>query len=91
MPLVAHETPGDKATAFHTNHNSIVAPTLLKEQDEKEHSDFSPSSSPAPLLDLTSHSFNLVASHKNKYSQFTEDDQRFSEPPLAVLFCTFLI
>lgn len=91
MPMVARETHGDKDIAFHTNNNSMADPMLLQEQDEKEDGDFSPSSSPAPLLDLTSHTFNLVASHKKKYSQFTEDEQGFSKRPISIHFCTFLI
>ncbi|MDH4298123.1 MAG: hypothetical protein OEV74_17735 [Cyclobacteriaceae bacterium] len=91
MPLTAHQTFNEKVNAYNVQHNSIVAPTLLKEQDEKEGTDFTPASNPTQLLDLASHSFNLEASHKKKYCKFTEDEHGFLEPPLSILFCTLLI
>lgn len=90
IPSVAREIPTEKATAYHAHHNSIVAPTLMKEQDEKEHADFHPLSSSTALLDLTRHSTNLVASHKIKYSQFSLAPE-FLQPPRTVRLCTFII
>ena len=73
MPLVVQEIPTGKATAFHVQHSSIVAPMLLKEKDEKEDSELFSVAESAPILDLTSHSFNLTAAHDSKFSNFTEE------------------
>lgn len=90
MPIVAQERPSENVTAYNEHHSSIVAPMFLKEKDEKEHEEFFSVSESAPLLDLTSHSFNLAASHGNKDSDI-QSKHRFLQPPLNTLFCTFLI
>jgi hypothetical protein len=91
MPLIVQEIPTGKETAFHVQHTSIVAPMLLKEKDEKEDSDiFSVVAESAPILDLTSHSFNLTAAHGSKFSKFTEE-KASNRPPRFALFCTLLI
>ena len=91
MPLVVQDIPTGKETAFHVQHTSIVAPMLLKEKDEKEDSDFfSVLAESTPILDLTSHSFNLTAAHGTKFSKFTEE-KAFNRPPRFALFCTLLI
>ena len=90
IPLVVQEIPTDEAVAFHEQHNSIVAPTFLKEKDEKEDSKFSTINASAAILDFASHSFNLTASHSNKYSNFA-GDVAFIQPQRFALFCTLLI
>lgn len=90
IPLVVQEIPTERATAYHAQHSSIVAPTFLKEKDEKEDSELFTLHGSAAILDLTSHSFNLVASHNNKYSKFAED-KSIIQPPRFALFCTLLI
>lgn len=90
VPLVVQEIPTDKAIAYSVQHSSIVVPMLLKEKDEKEDGEFFSVSNSTPLLDLTSHSFNLTASHESKYS-ISSDKHKFPQPPLSTLYCTFLI
>jgi hypothetical protein len=89
IPLVVQEISADRATAFHAQHSSIVAPMFLKEKDEKEDSEFSTITESAPILDFSSHSFNLTVSHSNKYS--TTGEVAFTQPPRFALFCTLLI
>lgn len=90
IPLIVQEIPTEKATAYHAQHNSIVAPTFLKEKEEKEDNDLYTPNEPAAILDFTSHSFNLAVSHGNKYSKFAEI-LAFIQPPRFALFCTLLI
>jgi hypothetical protein len=92
MPPAVQDFLSDKITVIHPQHSSIVAPLFLKEkeEEEKEDGDFFTVSRSAPLLDFTSHSFNLTASHGNKYSVFPQQ-HGFPQPPLFTLFCTFLI
>lgn len=90
MPVVVQEMPSDKVIAFHAQHSSVIAPMLLKEKDEKEHEEFFTITSSTPLLDLTSHSFNLAASHASK-QLIVQDDSGLPQEPLFALFCTFLI
>lgn len=90
IPLVVQEIPNDKATAYHAHHSSVIAPTFLKEKDEKDDVDIDTPQEPAALLDLTSHVFNLTVSHSNKYSTNAEEIA-FVPPPRFSLFCTLLI
>ena len=90
IPLVVQEIPTEKATAYHAQHSSIVAPTFLKEKDEKEDSNIFTVSGLAAILDFNSHSFNLAVSHNNKYSKFAEASA-IIQPPRFALFCTLLI
>ncbi len=76
---------------YHVAHNSIVAPQLLKENDEKEHEEFSSASGLTQLLDLTVHSSNLTAFHKGKYTYFSDEHRYDSRPALFTINCTFLI
>jgi hypothetical protein len=90
VPLVTQEVPTSRPIAFSVQHSSLIVPMLLKEKDEKEDSElFSISDSP-PLLDLTSHTFNLSAAHKIKYS-IASAEHGLLQPPLFSLFCTLLI
>ena len=89
MPIVVQEMPSDNATAYHAQHNSVIAPMLLKEKDEKEHEEIFSVTGSAPLLDLTSHSFNLAA-HASKHV-IVQDDSGLHQEPLFTLFCSFLI
>jgi len=90
MPIVVQEIPSERSTSFHQQHTSIVAPMLLKEKDEKEHEELFSVSNSTPLLDLTSHSFNLAASHQS-IDSINQDEHNFSQPPLFARYCTFLI
>ncbi|HEX6892393.1 MAG TPA: hypothetical protein VF141_16915 [Chryseolinea sp.] len=90
IPLVVQEIPTKRATAFHAQHSSIVAPTFLKEKDEKEDSEISTITESAPILDFSSHSFNLTVSHSNKYSR-SSDEVAFTPPSRLALFCSLLI
>ena len=90
MPIVVQEMPSDKVTAYYQHHNSVVAPMLLKEKDEKEHEEIFSVTRSTPLLDLTSHSSNLAASHANKH-QIVRDNYGLPQEPLFTLFCSFLI
>jgi hypothetical protein len=90
MPSLVQEIPTEKVTAFYEQHSSFVALSFLKEKDEKEENKFSTINEPAPILDFTSHTFNLTASHSNKYSNSTRD-AAFNQSQRLTLFCTFLI
>ena len=90
IPLVVQEIPTEKATAFHAQHSSIVAPTFLKEKDEKEDGDIYAPNQQAAILDFTSHSFNLTVCHSSKYAKFAEE-RAIVQPPRFALFCTLLI
>ena len=91
IPLTVQEIPSEKATAYHAHHSSIIAPTFLKEKDEKEDGDLDTPNESAAILDFTSHSFNLAVSHSNKYSKFSEEEHVFIQPPRLALFCILLI
>jgi len=90
LPMVVQEIPADRETAFHPQHNSIVVPLLLKENDEKEHDDVFTSEGMPPLLDLAAHGVNLIASYQNKLTIVSAPDS-YPQRPLFTLFCTFLI
>jgi hypothetical protein len=90
VPLAIRDHPADKGTSYDVQHSSVVVPTFLKEQDEKEDSDFLPASSSTPLLDFATHTSNLVASHKNKYSQFS-NEEGFLLALSPCRLCTLLI
>ena len=90
IPLIVQEIPTERATAYHAQHSSIIAPTFLKEKDEKEDSDLSTPGEPAAILDFTTHSFNLAVSHSDKYSRFSEE-RAIVQPPRFALFCSLLI
>ena len=93
IPVIGQEIPADRTTSFHVQHSSIVVPLFLKEKEEKEEKEdgeFFFVASSAPLLDLTSHTFNLSISHSNKYS-ISSQPPGFAPPPLGPLFCTFII
>ncbi len=90
IPLIVQEIPTEKATAYHAQHSSIIAPTFLKEKDEKEDSDLSAPNEPAAILDFISHGLNLAVSHSNKYSKF-EEGYVFIQPPRLDLLCILLI
>lgn len=90
LSIVVQQIPTDKETSFSVQHTSIIAPMLLKEKDEQEGSEVLVDTKFAPLLDLSRHSSNLTASHKNKYSDFDEGDG-LTQPPLFTMFCSFLI
>jgi hypothetical protein len=91
IPSTALEVSNERITTVHVQHSSIVAPMFLKENEEKENSEFLSVSESAPLLlDLTIHGLNLTASHRNKYSTFPHLASS-PELPLFTLFCSFLI
>ena len=91
IPLIVQEIPTERATAYHAQHSSIIAPTFLKEKDEKEDGEFFTPGEPAAILDFTSHSFNLTVSHSDKYYFQFADDHAIIQPPRFALFCTLLI
>jgi hypothetical protein len=90
LPLVVQEIPADRETAFHPQHNSLVVPLLLKENDEKEHDDVVTSEGMPPLLDLAAHGVNLIASYKNKLTIVSAPESH-PQRALLTLFCTFQI
>lgn len=90
IPLIVQEIPTERATAYHAQHSSIIAPTFLKEKDEKEDSELLTTSESTPILDFSTHSFNLTVSHSNKYSN-SSGESAFNQPPRFALFCTLLI
>jgi hypothetical protein len=90
IPLIVQEIPTERATAYHAQHSSIVAPTFLKEKDENEGTEFLITHESTPILDFSRHSFNLTVSHSIKYSNFPEEIAS-SQPPAFSLFCTLLI
>src|SRR5690242_19672242 len=90
LPLVFQEIPADRETAFHPQHNSIVVPLLLKENDEKEHDEVLTSEGTPLLLDLADHGVNLNASYQNKLTIVSAPDNH-PQRALWTLFCTCLI
>jgi hypothetical protein len=90
LSIVVQEIPTSRETCFSVQHTSIIAPMLLKEKDEQEGSEVLVETKFAPLLDLSRHSSNLTASHKNKYARFHTQDA-LEQPPLFTMFCSFLI
>src|SRR3990170_1059047 len=94
LPIALQGTSKLDKLVYHVQHNSIVAPLLLKEKeekDEKEHEEFFSISGLAPLLDLTAHSSNLTASHKGKGTYFSNEHRYDSGPSLFTINCSFLI
>lgn len=89
--LVAPEISKVNTAAYHVQQNSMVAPLLLKENDEKENKEFSSISTLAPLLDFTIHTLNLAATHKKKYAYLSNDQRYDLQPSRFTLHCTFLI
>jgi hypothetical protein len=90
LPVITQEISVSKETTISVQHTSIVVPMFLKENDEKESAAFSSESAATPLLDLSSHSFNLTAVHDNKHAEVYEA-HGVLHPPLITLFCTLLI
>ena len=90
IPLSLQQAPAQKNTSYSVQHNLIVIPTFLKEKDEKESSEFSPVCESTPILDLSSHSLNLLATHEGKFSALP-DQHSFPPSPLITLHCSFLI
>lgn len=91
FPLIVREVSSSKGTNYHVQHNSIVAPLLLKEKEEKEHEEnvFTPSQT--PLLDFTDHSTNLTATHTGKSNYLHSELLYDLHPALFTCYCTFLI
>jgi len=90
ISIVVQQIPTSKEVTFSVQHTSIVAPMLLKEKDEQEKEEFLFVSDSALLLDFTSHSINLTASHNNKSAGVTEVHSTL-HPPLLTMFCTLQI
>jgi len=90
IPLVVQEIPTDKPVSFYEQHGSIVSLTFLKEKEEKDENKVSTINAPAPILDFASHSFNLIASHSNRYSNSARE-VAFDQSQRLTLFCTLLI
>jgi hypothetical protein len=90
LPIVTQQDTVSKDMTIRVQHTSIVVPLLLKEKDEKENAESASESDVAPLLDLSSHSFNLTAAHDNKHAEVYEE-HGIAHPPLFRMFCTFLI
>lgn len=91
LPLSLQQAPtSQKTTSYSVQHNLIVIPTFLKEKDEKETGEFSPVSESTPILDLSSHSLHLLATHEGKFSALPEQHS-FPPSPLITLYCSFLI
>jgi len=90
MSIVVQQIPTSKEITFSVQHTSIVAPMLLKEKDEQENEEFLVISNSAPLLDFTSHTINLIASHDNKSAAITEVHSTIQPLPFT-MFCTLQI
>jgi hypothetical protein len=91
FPFVVQGIPNIKETNYHVQHNSIVAPLLLKEKDEKEKEETTAVSSLTPILDFTDHSLNLTATHARNQNYFHTDQGYDLHPALFKRHCTFLI
>jgi hypothetical protein len=91
FPMVVQEIPQADAKYFHVQHSSIVAPLLLKENDERELEEVVSIPALSALLDLTVHGFNLTASHTGKNRYFTDEQHYNPQPALFTRYCTFLI
>jgi hypothetical protein len=91
FPLVVQQTSHKQEASFHVQHSSVVAPLLLKEKDEKSHEEHVTVSNLAAILDLTAHSLNLTATHKEKPNYFHQDLRYNPQPALFSRLCTFLI
>jgi hypothetical protein len=93
FPVMVRETANTKASSyFQVPHSSIIAPFLLKENDEKEYEETSSASHVALIIiDFTDHSTNLIASHKRKSNYVYTDKWYDSQPALFTRHCTFLI
>lgn len=89
--VVAQEAPNTNDTNYHVQHSSIVAPLLLKENDEKELDKTPFTSRQTPLLDLTVHGLNLEATHSGNSNYVSSDVFYDSHPALFTSYCTFLI
>lgn len=91
FPISAQDAANTRETNYHTQHNSIVTPLLLKEKDEKEHEENSYTRNQALILDFTIHSLNLKATHSCGSNYVPSDVFYDSHPALFTSNCTFLI
>jgi hypothetical protein len=91
FPIVAQDSPNTRETNYHTQHNSIVTPLLLKEKDEKELEENSYARNQTLILDFTIHSLNLKATHSRTSNYVPSDVLYDSHPALFASYCTFLI
>lgn len=90
IPAVAEAVPNNTPT-IHVQHSSIAAPLFLQENEEKETSEFFSISDSAPiLLDLYTHSRNLIASHTVRFATISQKNSA-SQACLLSLFCSYLI
>ncbi|MEO5977692.1 MAG: hypothetical protein ABIS36_14395 [Chryseolinea sp.] len=89
----AQQIPTSGEISFSESHGSYLAPMLLKEKDENENenSEFlGVTNSATPLLDFSSHSLNLLATHDNIRSVFAAEGATVQTPRFA-MFCAFII
>ena len=91
FPMVPQAARNTGETSYHMQHNSLVAPLLLKEKDEKELEENSYTSNQTPILDFTVHSSNLRATHSCKSNYVSSDVLYDSHPSLLTSYCTYLI
>ena len=93
FPVMVREMANTKTSSyFQVPHSSIIAPFLLKENDEKEYEETSSASHVALIIiDFADHSTNLIASHKRKSNYAYNDKWYDSQPAIFTRLCTFLI
>jgi len=89
IPIVAKQAPTSRSIELSVQHTSIVAPLLFKEKEENESAEFLSSANSAPLLDLSSHSSNLTASHDEM--GLIDTSRVFYQSQRFTLFCKLLI
>jgi hypothetical protein len=83
------EYTGDHS--FHSKHHSLIAPLLLKENDESETEVEDLAVHLVQLIDFTEHSSFLRQYHNTRLSPLTVLDQIDHSPPLFTLHSVFLI
>ena len=90
LPIRAQHDQVSAKVTVSVEHSALVIPWLLKEKDETEINESVSDSETAPLLDLTSHSLHLTATHGHVHGHRYEGNS-VANARLFSMFCTLLI
>jgi hypothetical protein len=80
-----------ETSGYHSPHNSIIIPMLLKEKEETEARAETFDIDFVPLIDFKDHSFVLTELHATRFTPFVYRDRYDDQPPLFTLYGAFLI
>lgn len=91
FPVMGQENLNTNTLNYHAQHNSSVLPILLKEKEEKEYEESLSNENLILILDLSTHSANLTATHNFKSNHTRSNLSYALQPALFTRHCSFLI